>query len=113
MKRLIVVISVFLLSTQILAATPLKKGDIAPFSGILITKAEEAKVVKLKKENELLQKLRFKQNKLIFNQMKTINILESKLQERDVSGLVKTLYFVGGIVATGMSVYLAGQLVNR
>lgn len=112
MKKLLVVISVFLLSAQLFAATPLKKGETAPFSGILITKTEEAKVAKLKAENELMKKLAFKRKELIFNQQKRIDILEKKLQQRDVSGLAKTLYFIGGVLATGASVYLAGRLVR-
>lgn len=111
-KSLVVLVS-FLLSAQLFAATPLKKGETAPFSGILITKAEEAKVAKLKAENELMKKLAFKRKELIFNQQKRIDILEKKLQKRDVSGFVAGLYFFGGVLATGMSVYLAGRLVNR
>lgn len=111
-KSLVVLVS-FLLSAQLFAATPLKKGETAPFSGILITKAEEAKVAKLKAENELMKKLAFKRKELIFNQQKRIDILEKKLQKRDVSGFVAGLYFFGGVLLTGTSVYLAGKLVRR
>lgn len=110
--KTILILAILLTSFNGLAATKLSKGDIAPFSGILITKAEEAKVAKLKKENEILEKLKFKQSKLIENQGKRIGILHEKLEERDVSGLVKTLYFIGGVLLTGTSVYLAGKLAR-
>ena len=111
MKLTTILISV-LLSAQLFGATPLKKGDIAPHSGILITKAEEAKVKKLRDERDLLKKLRFKQGDLIMNQDIQIDQLKGKLKQRDVSRLQKTLYFIGGVLLTGTSVYLAGRLVK-
>lgn len=108
----ILILTLLLTSVNTFAATPLKKGQTAPHSGILITKEEEAKIAKLKKQKEILEKLRFRQDKLIFNQMKQIDILETKLNQRKVTTLEKTLWFVGGVLATGCSVYLAGKLVK-
>jgi len=110
MKKLIVML--LIISFSSFAATPLKSGEKAPHDGVLITKQEEAKVKKLKGERDLLKKLRFKQSELIKNQDTRIEKLEGKLKHRDVSRLVKILYFAGGVLLTGTSVYLAGRLVR-
>lgn len=101
-----------LMTFQCLAVTPMKKGDVAPKDGYLFDKQEEKEVRKKVEENKILKGLTIKQDELIQNQNQRIDLMEKNLQKRDVSGLEKILYFIGGVLVTGGSVYLAGKLRN-
>ena len=110
MKILTIILISVLLSAPTFAVTPLKKGQPAPETGYLFSKAEEKQLRKNNEQRKLLEKLSFKQSELIKNQHEQISILKS---ERKLSTLQKTVYFIGGVFATGMSVYLAGKLVRN
>jgi hypothetical protein len=110
--KLLLILTILLTSVNSFAATSLNKDDPAPYPGLLFNKAEEKQLRKNNEELKLLRKLRVTQEELIENQKDQIGILKGKLESRDVSGLVKTLYFVGGVLATGFSIYLAGKIVR-
>lgn len=106
MKKLLTILILISFTTSF-GVTPLKKGDVAPNDGFLFNKKEEKQLREKNERLKILEQMRFKQDELIQNQKKQIGILK---RQKVVTGYMKYLYFIGGVLGTSISVYLAGRL---
>lgn len=108
--KIILIMSLILVSLNISAVTPIKTGEIAPHSGFIFSKTEEKKVRKIRKENITLKDIVFKQDEAITSQSKHIRVLKRRIDKNRLGTWGKILYVAIGVIATGTSVYLAGKL---
>jgi hypothetical protein len=105
--------------------TYIKKGDPAPENGYFITVSQEKKFREQNEENKKLVSINLQLKDLQLQQERRVDVLNERingyqadnkyLMERVSSARAdgfwnRTIYFVGGVLLTGGSVYLAGRL---
>ena len=85
-------------------AVSIKKGEIAQFDGILLTKERAEEAMKAEKSNIVLKDLRIAQEELTEYYRQDARIQRRKLSEAQFSGFMSnTLYFVVGVLVTGFA----------
>lgn len=107
MKKLlsILILNVLIFNTAFAQnATTLNKGDIAPFSGILLTKERAEKAVKAEKANIVLKDLRIAQEELTEYHRQDARTQRRKLSEAKFGSFLNVVgAFVVGVLVTGFA----------
>jgi hypothetical protein len=104
MKELIVIIILISNSAFAQNAVTLNKGDITPFSGILVKSERLDKLVKAEQSNVVLSDLRISQDELIDFHKQDARTQRNKLSKAEFKGfLANTGYFVLGVIITGFA----------
>ena len=110
MKYLIILSLIF--SANSFAVTPIKEGQKSPETGYIFTSSEEKQVRGINEKRLKLEDLAVKQEELNKVQSERISELEKEVEKRTFTTSEKVIYFGLGVLATGISVYLAGKLVK-
>lgn len=123
--KLLIIAMLLINTTFANEVTYIKKGDPAPENGYFITILQEKKFREQNEENKKLVSINLQLKDLQLQQENRIDILNERingyqadnkyLMDRVSSARAdgfwnKTIYFVGGVLLTGSSVYLAGRL---
>jgi hypothetical protein len=104
-------------------AIPINKGDQAPFNGILLStkKAEQVRIELIEKDqfaifNKALLEVNDDQAKIIKNQRTQVRLLSEQnnklMNQIERTKWERHLWFGLGVLATGLSIYGAKQLVK-
>lgn len=110
MKTLLA-ITLLITSLSAFSTTHIKKGEISPKTGYVITVEEEKNFRKINEDKKILEKLKFVHEEKIELQAKRIeNLREFVKDSSPLSKYQKMGYYFLGVLATSTSVYLAGQL---
>lgn len=102
----IIILITLILSNSVFAqnSAPIKKGDKAPFSGIILTKERAEKALKAEKANIVLKDLRIAQDDLIDYHKADAKKQRERLSEAKFdSFLSNTGYFILGAVLTALT----------
>ena len=110
MKYLIILSLIF--SANSFAVTPINEGQKSPETGYIFTSSEEKQVRGINEKRLKLEDLAVKQEELNKVQSERISELEKEVEKRTFTTSEKVIYFGLGVLATGISVYLAGKLVK-
>ena len=110
MKYLIILGLIF--SANSFAVTPISKGQKSPETGYIFDKDEEKQVRGINEKRLKLEDLSIKQEELNKVQSEQITVLEKEVENSKLTTTEKVLWFVGGILVTGLSINLANKLRN-
>ncbi len=108
MKYLIILSLIF--SANSFAVTPIKSGQKSPETGYIFSVDEEKQVRGINEKRLKLEDLSIKQEELNQVQSERISTLEKEVENSKLTNTEKVLYFVGGILVTGLAVNLANKL---
>jgi len=102
MKSLNILILILLTNSAFAQnAVKLKKGDLSPFSGILVTEEKIIELDKAKRSNIVLKDLRIAQDELVEYHKQDARVQRRKLSEAKFSGFLANLgYFMAGVLIT-------------
>lgn len=109
MKYLLIILSFQLVFAQ--NATTLQKGDIAPHSGILLTKERAEQAMKAEKKVIVLEDLKLTQDQLIDYHKEDAMRQRRKLSKAEFDSNVKAIgMFVLGVVLAGVAFKLSDKI---
>lgn len=100
--------------------TPLNKGDVAPYTGILADKEQMKKFRQINEDKKTLENKFVLQQDLLEVKDQRINFYKKKAEEayKEVQAkegslfLTKTGYFILGVAATSLAAYAAIQVTK-
>jgi len=110
MKYLMILSLIF--SANSFAVTPIDEGQVSPETGYIFDKNEEKQVRGINEKRLKLEDLAIKYEELNKVQSEQISALEKEVENAKLTTTEKVLWFVGGILATGLSISLANKLRN-
>ena len=110
MKYLIILSIIF--SANSFAVTPIKSGQKSTETGYIFSVDEEKQVRGINEKRLKLEDLSVKQEELNKVQSERIVVLEKEVENRSFTNTEKVLYFVGGILATGLILSLVNKVTK-
>lgn len=106
MKIIINLLLSFLLSFQVLAAQNIRKGEVAPYDGMIFTEQEADQITKDHQQFLQLKDLQILYKEKIEIQNQRINNLKEYVEDdKNLTFWGKALYFGLGVLATGAAFY--------
>ena len=104
---------IFFISFNLIAVTPIKKGDVAKSDGFIFTKKEERELRKRDMERIQLKDLRVAHNDMLDIQKRQLKMYKNHFDASYTTPFEKTLWFIGGMLTTGLMFYGTSKILDN
>ena len=112
--KIVLTVLTFILMSQAVAVTPIKKGEVAPHDGFIFDQVEEKELRQRDQRRIKLEELNILKDEKIEIQAKRIDNLKS--QVKDLEGLNrwgKYGWYALGFIAATASLYISSQITEN